>query len=144
MPSAMGKTQRWARRLLGFGLAFVCTSAIVLAGTHQRGSSHVVLKHEYPGDYIGPVWITVLNPPSERAQVVVRWGSVSRRMTIEPGGPTSYSFLKTQLTLQDNRPVFVESDHQLQVSFGFGLLPPKDAVVSDDGWVDSKLVAGLN
>ena len=77
------------RKLVGFVLVLTCAAAMILAAGSDRVQRHSVVAHNFPSDYIGPVWIDFAVPASSTT-VILRWGKWARRIAVTP---TSHVFL---------------------------------------------------
>lgn len=130
----MGTSVR--RKLIGFVLALTCAAAMILAAGSDRVPRRLVVAHNFPSDYIGPVWIDFAVPASSTT-VILRWGKWARRIEVTP---TSHMFLfaKTSTGGTGDPPLLVESVRSVTPRFESGFQPPAEAVSVNDGWVKSE------
>jgi hypothetical protein len=90
--------------------------------------------HEFPADYGGQVWITVVAPDAAPRSVSISWGPWEKRFVHESEDPQAYWFTKHEPQPGDESvPATVRVDPAAEVTFDQGT-PPIGALDRSTGW----------
>jgi len=121
------------RRLLVGGAVAVLTLVLVGLALGAREEPPLRVEHLFPGDYIGPVWLTVSTDDGDPRTVVVEWGRLRTTFVHESAEPLTYFFDRGGL---DGRkgPLLVDVSPPADVTFGYGVPDPEAVNIGDTPW----------